>query len=236
MEYAIIGGTGLENIPGMKFRQVPTPYGDASVGEGEGILFLSRHGVDHSVPPHLINHKANVWALRELGVKYVLASNAVGSCTHLIKPGTLVVINDFIDMTGYGPHTFSSVGSVTHAAMEEAYSRRLSDILERQAIEKGLPYSGRAVYACMPGPRFETAAEIRMLGLLGAGVVGMTAAPECVLCRELGIEYGAYGIVSNYATGLSEPVDGRSIDELLSVFKMRIINVYMEIAQELSGI
>jgi|GEM_PF-18785 len=215
MRKAIIGGTGVYSLSGqfpdsvMEERTVRTEYGDVDVTimktpDGE-IVFLARHGRGHAVPPHLINYRANMKALAILGVDEVLATCAVGSMRERFGVGDVVLLKDFIDFTKARPQTFfdGSDGAVRHVVMDSPYCQRLSDLVAGLAPSAGVDIKGRAIYVCTEGPRFETAAEIRMYAALGGDVVGMTNVPECVLAKELGMCYAAVGIISNWCTGIS---------------------------------
>ncbi|MDI3481203.1 MAG: 5-methylthioadenosine phosphorylase [Tepidanaerobacteraceae bacterium] len=210
MEAAIIGGTGVYDLSlESRAETVETKYGTVQVdivkaGDKE-VAFLARHGKDHSVPPHLINYRANMKALKELGVKYVYASAAVGSCNSRFAPGDIVVITDFIDFTKTRLATFYDGGEegVAHVDMSDPYCKNLRKRFYDVAVTEGLNIKGDAVYACTEGPRFETGHEIKMYRQLGADVVGMTSVPEVVLAKELGMCYAAVGIITNWCTGVN---------------------------------
>ncbi|WP_018133290.1 S-methyl-5'-thioadenosine phosphorylase [Effusibacillus pohliae] len=211
-EFAIIGGTGVYD-PGMlesvAFRTVETPYGEAYVTLGEyagrSVAFLARHGKGHAVPPHKVNYRANIYALRELGVTQVLATAAVGSVRREYPPGSLVLIDDFIDMTKSRSSTFhEGEDGVVHIDMTDPYCGRLRQQVAAVAKAEGIDLIQGGTYVCTEGPRFETAAEIRMYAQWGGDVVGMTSVPEVVLAKEAEMCYAAVAIVTNYCTGISE--------------------------------
>lgn len=208
---AIIGGTGvykLEELEGEGPR-VDTPYGSVEVFSGRlagrPVYFLPRHGVGHTVPPHLVNYRANIWALRELGVTQVLATNAVGSLRTDWRPGQLVAVDQFLDFTRGRPATFcdGSDGHVVHTDVTEPYCPRLRSLIMAAGQELGLGVEGAGCYVCAEGPRYETAAEIRFFRQAGGDVVGMTGVPEVVLAREAGICYAAVALVTNLGAGLT---------------------------------
>ncbi|MHB9133366.1 MAG: S-methyl-5'-thioinosine phosphorylase [Armatimonadota bacterium] len=210
MALAIIGGTGVYDLGAeTEARIVPTPYGETAVYSleiaGKPVLFLPRHGVGHSVPPHRINYRANIWALHQLGVREVLATQAVGSLNLRMPPGNFVILSQFIDWTKNRPFTFfdGDDGQVIHTDMTNPYCPLLSGILLHAGEFLNDRLRTDAVYACLEGPRFETAAEIRALRTLGADVVGMTNVPEVVLAREAGLCYVAVSIVCNWAAGMT---------------------------------
>lgn len=206
---AIIGGTGIYRLEGrLAEEKVNTPYGTVVVtvqkeGDRE-IVFLARHGAGHNTPPHRVNYRANIWALKELGVTHVFATNAVGSLNLQYKPGELVIFTDFLDFTKNRVSTFfDGDEGVIHTSMADPYCRELRRLILERAPHQGLAIAGEAVYVGTEGPRFETAAEIRMYQKLGADVVGMTGIPEVVLAKELGLCYAGVGIITNWATGIA---------------------------------
>lgn len=209
MNKAIIGGTGVYDVSGKTIsKAVKTKYGEAYVDiveiNGEEIAFLARHGKEHSVPPHLINYRANMKALQELGVKYIYATAAVGSCNENYAPCDIVVIKDFLDFTKARPITFYEGGEegVIHTDMSDPYCSNLRNKFYEAAKDMKIDVKGEGVYVCTEGPRFETASEIRMYKNNGGDVVGMTNVPEVVLAKELGMCYAAVGIITNWCTGI----------------------------------
>lgn len=205
----IIGGSGVERpSEGFVEQQVETSYGTALVwtgtGEQEDVVFLSRHGVEHDVPPHRINYRANIKALQQLMVDRVVATFAVGGIAEDIPPGGLVALSDVIDLSSGREFTFFNGGveGLKHTPFTEPFSPALRKELVRLAPEHGLSMRPEGIYVCFNGPRFETAAEIRMSALLGADVVGMTAMPEAILARELEIHYAGVAISVNWAAGV----------------------------------
>jgi 5'-methylthioadenosine phosphorylase len=210
MTVAIIGGTGVYDLGGVTTPEfVPTPYGEAAifrarVGE-EDTIFLARHGVGHAVPPHRVNYRANIWALQALGVRRVLATQAVGSLNPAMPPGSFAVVTQFIDWTKGRPSTFfdGDNGIVIHVDVTEPYCPGMIAGVLRAGDFLGGAMCTDAVYACTEGPRFETPAEINALRILGADLVGMTNVPEAVLAREAGLCYAAVCIICNWAAGIS---------------------------------
>ncbi len=228
---AIIGGSGvydpklLENV---REEFASTPYGKVrvKVGEydGEEVVFLPRHGEGHSVPPHKINYRANIWALYELGVERILSTSAVGSLNEAMKPGDFVILDQLMDFTKTRHYTFyDGEGSpherrfVAHVDFTDPYCPELRKALITSAKELGFRYHPTGTYACMEGPRFETRAEIRALKILGADVVGMTQCPEAILARELEMCYASVAIVTNFAAGISrEKLTHSEVVELMA--------------------
>lgn len=209
---AIIGGTGVydpEILQDTREWIESTVYGDVKITVGKyedmEVAFIPRHGKDHSVPPHLVNYRANIMALKQIGVKNIIATAAVGSLNLDLKPGHYVLADQFLDFTKSRKNTFYEGGEegVVHCDMTVPYCPEIRKALERAGKELGLTVHNGGVYVCTEGPRFETAAEIAMFKMLGGSVVGMTSVPEVCLARELGMCYGNVSIVTNFAAGIS---------------------------------
>ena len=207
---AIIGGTGFGTavVAGTP-EIVQTEYGLASLtraglSENAELLFLARHGAGHSLPPHRVNHRANIAALRDLGVNAVFATTAVGSLRPEIAPGDFVILDDFLDFTQGEPVTFyGEPDGVRHTDFVHPYDPSLRQVLLQTAGPEITPrVHPTGTYLCTSGPRYETPAEVRLFGLWGASVVGMTGAPEAILCREAGLPYAGVALATNYGTGL----------------------------------
>jgi len=189
--------------------RIGTPYGLAPpifVGEvGEKtVAFLPRHDVHHSVPPHMVSYRANIYALHTMGVTRIIATNAVGAINPKFKPGDLVIPHDLVDFTKLRPNTFYDDSPVTHVDVCEPYCPETRFVLIKAAEKKGLRVFEKAVFVCTEGPRLETPAEIQMFGRLGCDVVGMTGMPEAVLARELEMCYATVCFVTNMAAGLEK--------------------------------
>ena len=211
---AIIGGSGLNQFPELEIiseQQIHTPFGDCSAPliiakvQNRQLVFLARHGQGHRLPPHQINYRANLWALKEVGVTRVLAVNAVGGIHSKMGPGTFVVPHQIIDYT-YGreqSYNFLTDGYINHIDFTHPYSQAMRQQLIASLSAMNLPFQDFGVYACTQGPRLETAAEILRLQRDGCDLVGMTAMPEAALARELGLEYAALCLVVNWAAGLA---------------------------------
>ncbi len=217
---AIIGGSGVYDpalLTNIREETVKTPYGSVRVkiGEynGEEIAFLARHGEGHSVPPHKINYRANIWALYELGVERILSTSAVGSLNLDMKPGgDFVILDQLMDFTKTRHYTFYDGEEsphdrkfVAHVDFTEPYCPRAEESPDERRQGAGLYIPPpRELTPAWKGPRFETRAEIRALKILGgADVVGMTQCPEAALARELEMCYASVAIVTNYAAGIS---------------------------------
>ncbi len=209
MTIAVIGGTGLEGLDG---EAVPagdstaTPYGPASAipyrsDALAGAVFLNRHADDHSLLPHKINYRANLWLLNELGVDAVVATFAVGGISPGLGNGDFVLPGQIIDYTWGREHTFANVDSLLHADFTTPFDPGLGNVLVCAAADVGVDVSTDGVYGCTQGPRLETAAEIDRMERDGCTVVGMTAMPEAALARELGLPYAGVCMVVNPAAG-----------------------------------
>lgn len=239
MSIAIIGGTGVYDLGAEQQTEIiTTPYGEAAITRqqiaGQEIIFLARHGAGHALPPHRINYRANIWALYTLGVRDVLATQAVGSMNLAMAPGHFVLLSQFIDWTKGRASTFfdGDDGVVRHVDVTNPYCPRMTgDLLRAGAFLAGQLHGG-GVYACTEGPRFETAAEVRALRLLGADVVGMTNVPEVVLAREAGLCYAAICIVCNWGAGMTEyPL---THEEVLGIMDEQTVNIRQLIENFLS--
>lgn len=227
MKYAIIGGTGVydpELLEGRGECRVETPYGliqvETGTYRGIEVAFLPRHGKGHSIPPHKINYRANIWGLRALGVRRVIATAAVGSINEAMRPGDFVILDQFIDFTKARALTFFEDGErgVFHVDVTEPYCPELRVALIEVGREMGLRLHPKGTYVCMEGPRYETAAEIRALRLLGGDVVGMTNIPEAVLAREAGLCYATIAMVTNMGAGITDqPLTHEEVVEVMAV-------------------
>lgn len=219
----VIAGTGFYALDALEDAReivVDTAYGAARVTagtmHGRPTYFVSRHGIDHSVPPHMVNYRAIMQALVDSGVTEILAINVVGGIGH--DAGALVVVDDFIDFTKQRPVTFfdgSSPEGVVHVDMGEPYDPRLRETWLRAAEECGVSVTPTGIYGAFEGPRFETKAEIRMAAAAGVTVVGMTGVPEVVLAAERGIPYASLCLVANPAAGLS--ADPITVEDVTAV-------------------
>ena len=225
---AIIGGSGLTRFVRMEVaerRQVATPYGDPSAALtfghlcGRPLVFLARHGDEHTIPPHQVNYRANLWALRMCAPAGIVAVAAVGSIRSDLRPGDLVIPHQIIDYTWARHSTFHEGphSAVTHVDFTEPYDFVLRRQIGAAAAALEIRVSDEAVYAATQGPRLETAAEINRLERDGADVVGMTGMPEAILARELGVSYAAINVVANYAAGRGDSQAGISLDAIHQV-------------------
>jgi 5'-methylthioinosine phosphorylase len=214
-QLAIIGGTGLTRLSDLVIERreiVTTPYGDPSCPlvfgrlHNQELVFLSRHGDPHRVPPHKVNYRANLWALKEAGVGGVVAVAAVGGIRADMAPGQLVVPDQIIDYTYGRTHTFfeDDLSHVTHIDFTHPYSAWLREKLLVAAKVAGIDAIDGGCYGCTQGPRLETAAEIARMERDGCDLVGMTGMPEAALARELELDYACCAVVANWAAGKSD--------------------------------
>lgn len=215
MTLAIMGGSGLTQLSGLEIvakRSVKTPYGlpsaDYVLGElaGKNVIFLARHGDPHTIAPHQINYRANLWGLKELGVTRIVSVVAVGGITKDMAPAHLAIPDQIIDYSYGREHSFFAEAGecVQHIDFTYPYSPALRAMLINAANLAAIPLSPIATYGCTQGPRLETAAEIARMERDGCDIVGMTAMPEAALARELKIEYAAIAVVANWAAGKTE--------------------------------
>ena len=227
---AIIGGSGLTTLSNLDVSHrevVRTPYGEPSgaivVGQIGGMpaLFLPRHGYGHTIPPHMVNYRANIWALRENGASGIISVASVGGIRGDLSPGDIVVPHQIIDYTWGRQATFFDGGGtpVTHVDFTDPYDADLRDRIAHAAAMVGVEIKDGAVYAATQGPRLETAAEIDRLERDGAHVVGMTGMPEAILAREIGLPYAAINVVANHAAGRGSSAHGIHFESLEHVLQ-----------------
>lgn len=225
---AVIGGTGMNVWPGFEVRKAlsaETPYGPASAAPlagriyGIDAVFLARHGEGHRIAPHAINYRANLWALKQAGIKTVVAIAAVGAIAPWLPPGGLAVPLDLIDYTWGRAHTYADGvdGELRHVEFTEPYSERVRRELLHAALAARIDIAEGGVLGVTQGPRLESAAEIRRLKRDGCDMVGMTGMPEAGLARELGLDYACLAVSVNWAAGIGSGdihgEIGRSIEE-----------------------
>ena len=225
---AIIGGSGLTqlaNFDVIRREVVRTPYGEPSGALMFGtlgdcpVVFLARHGYGHSIPPHLVNYRANMWALKQAKVEQVVSVASVGGIRDDLGPGVLVVPDQIIDYTSGRKTTYFEGGEdpVRHIDFTQPYDATLRSRLLAAAAGAGIVVADGAVYATTQGPRLETAAEINRLQRDGADVVGMTAMPEAALARELDTAYAAINVVANFAAGRGNSAEAICFDSIEAV-------------------
>lgn len=243
---AIIGGSGLTQLAGLKETRriaIHTPYGEPSGAithgtvRGHPVMFLARHGADHTIPPHAINYRANLWALKEEGAARVVAIASVGGVRADLGPGVLVVPHQIIDYTWGRRSTYFEGGDVpvTHVDFTHPYTEDLRQRILAAARAAGETVLGRGVYAATQGPRLESAAEIDRLERDGADMVGMTGMPEAALARELGLEYATIAVVVNHAAGRGESKEGIALDRIEAMLRTTIARA-LRVIEELAAL
>ena len=232
----VIGGTGLRKIDGLNITReqfVDTPYGKPSdkvlVGKLDDcdVAFIARHGEGHTIPPHLINYRANIYALETLGVKAIFGIATVGSIPNAIKPGSIVLPHQIIDYTYGRDHTFFDGirNSVSHIDFTNPYNSQLRKLLCNKTSLENINFVTEGVYAAVQGPRLETAAEIDKYEKDGATIVGMTGMPEASLAKEIDLPYAAICPVANFAAGRASSKDGITHEEINKQSEVMSINV-----------
>lgn len=224
-EIGIFGGTGIYDsglLDDACEISIKTPYGnpsdDITVGtiKGRRIAFLPRHGKKHSVPPHLINYRANIWAFKEIGVTRIIAPSAVGSLKEEIQPGHMALPSQFLDFTRSRKGTFSEEGKVIHISVADPFCPEIQDSIIKVADMQKLDIHRNCTYVCIEGPRFSTRAESRFYRNTGADIVGMTLVPECQLAREAQVCYASVSTVTDYDVWAQKPVTAKQVMETLA--------------------
>lgn len=209
---AIIGGTGIyspEALSGFEEKIIETPYGSAlcnigSIADNQ-VIFITRHGIGHKTAPHKVNYRANIWALKSLGTEEIFSTTAVGSLNPEMKAGHFVVCDNVLDFTKSRINTFYDTPErgVVHADFSYPYCPVVREKVIKCLEKTDITFHKTGTYVCTEGPRFESAAEIKMFAMLGGDVVGMTNMPECILAREAEMCYSTCSIVTNMAAGIS---------------------------------
>lgn len=229
-EIGIIGGTGVYDpniFQSVKEVKMFTPYGSPShylsVGEygGKKVAFVPRHGRDHSIPPHKINFRANIFALKQLGVKRIISVSSVGSLKEELRPGEFVFPDQFIDRTKNRADTFYDGAQVAHVSSADPFCPEMRKILSQSAKKRSVAAHDSATYICIEGPRFSTRAESKLFRQWGADIVGMTLYPEVTLAKEAELCYSCLAMVTDYDVWAEKPV---SASEVSSVLRKNVEN------------
>ena len=226
----IIGGTGLTQLANLNITRrqlIRTPYGEPSgpltFGEiaGHQVVFLARHGSGHTIPPHLVNYRANVWALSTEGVTNIVAVTTVGGIHQDLTPGRIVLPDQLIDYTSGRKNSFyeGEDKPVRHIDFTLPYCPQTRELCKQAAARANEAVIDGGVYAVVQGPRLETAAEINRLERDGATMVGMTGMPEAALAREISLQYATIAVVANYAAGRSESEHAVPLDRIGAVLE-----------------
>jgi 5'-methylthioadenosine phosphorylase len=232
MKFGIIGGSGLYEIEGLtnvENRKVVTPFGEPSdefvtgmLGETSAV-FLPRHGRGHRFLPSEINYRANIWGMKSLGVTHLVAVSAVGSLREEIKPGHIVLPDQFVDRTKDRPSTFFGKGLVAHLQFGHPTCNHLSQAIANAATKVGVPHHWGGTYVCMEGPMFSTKAESEMYRNLGASVIGMTNLQEAKLSREAELCFSTIALATDYDCW-HETEEEVTVDAILAVMKQNVEN------------
>jgi 5'-methylthioadenosine phosphorylase len=225
VEIGIFGGTGIYDSGLLENSQeidIDTPYGKPSdtitVGtfKGRKIAFLPRHGKKHSIPPHMINFKANIWAFKELGITRIIAPSAVGSLKQELAPGHFALPTQFLDFTKSRDGSFSEKGKVIHISVADPFCPELQSSILKVTDEQNIGIHKDCTYVCIEGPRFSTRAESKFYRTTGADIIGMTLVPECQLAREAQMCYASISTVTDYDVWADKPVTAKEVLETLS--------------------
>lgn len=220
VEIGIIGGTGVYDSGVLKNAEsisVETPYGDTSdeittgTFRGRRMAFLPRHGRKHTLAPHMINYRANVWALREIGVERIVAPSAVGSLKEEIEPGHFALPSQFIDYTKSRVGSFTEEGRVIHISVDDPFCPELRSCVRAVAAGRDVRVHDDCTYVCIEGPRFSTKAESNLYRSMGADIIGMTVVPECQLAREAQMCYATVAMVTDYDVWAQRPVTAKEV-------------------------
>ncbi len=226
---ALIGGTGLSTMEGMMIRSrlsVDTPYGnpssDLTCGTlyGQELVFLARHGDAHTIAPHKINYRANIWALKSVGVEQIIAIGAVGGIADQCGPTIIVVPDQIIDYTCNRDHTYydDEGAGLDHIGFSYPYTKSLREALIIAAAQAGVDPVNKGTYGITQGPRLESAAEIVRMRNDGCSIVGMTGMPEAALAREQGLDYASLTMVVNWAAGIEkEEIDFKAVEDFIKL-------------------
>lgn len=238
-EIGVFGGSGFYSLlQDVEEVKVDTPYGAPSdkvmlaTVSGRKVAFLPRHGRDHSIPPHGINYRANVWAMRSLGVQAVISPCAAGSLQAHVKPGDFVVCDQFVDRTTGRKDTFFDGPIVTHVSPAETYDPVLRQLAVETIREHGIPCHDNGTVVVIQGPRFSTKAESMWFTSLGWQVINMTQYPEAYLCRELGMAVVNIALITDYDCGVVADTSAVTAHDVLEVFQTnseRIKNVVLDL-------
>lgn len=225
VEIGIFGGTGIYDsgiLENAKEITIDTPFGKPSdaitvgIFKGRKIAFLPRHGKKHTIPPHLINYKANIWAFKELGITRIIAPSAVGSLKEEIEPGHFALPTQFLDFTKSRNGSFSDNGRVIHISVADPFCPELQSSILKVTKEQNIHIHKDCTYVCIEGPRFSTKAESKFYRTTGASIIGMTLVPECQLAREAQMCYASISTVTDYDVWAEKPVTAKEVLETLS--------------------
>ena len=245
MKIGVIGGSGIYNLPGVKVireNEITTPFGSPSDPvvqmelEGVPFLFIPRHGKDHRFLPHEINYRANIFALKKVGIEYVVSVSAVGSLKEEIAPGTLLLPDQFIDWTKGGrKRTFFGDGLVGHVSTAYPIESKLREMLAASCKKTGVAYADGGTYVCIEGPQFSSLAESQLYRSFGASIIGMTGIPESYLAKEAGMAYATMAMVTDYDCWKDEPCTVEAILEVMDKNGKSVLEVLSDLIPTLAA-
>ena len=230
----------LLDLSDVRTQSHTTPYGDPSAAlvhatlADQPLVLLQRHGTQQQIPPHKINYRANLWALKEVGVQQVIGIATVGGIHPNLGPGSLCIADQLIDYTSGREHTYATTlnGSVGHIEFGEPFCARLRASLITAAQQSDIACTAQGVYGATQGPRLETAAEIRRMQRDGCDLVGMTGMPEASLAREAGLRYANLSLVVNWAAGLeSQPIDFSQVKHYQTTGMQQVLTIIQHLCQ-----
>lgn len=242
-EIGIIGGTGVydvEQLSNSKNLKISTPYGSPSdivtVGEYKGIsiAFIPRHGKGHMLPPHRINSRANIWAMKSLGISRIIAPSAVGSLQEIYKPGNIVLPDQFIDLTKNRTYSFFDGNQVCHVSCADPFCSEMISIAYQTSRRLGYETHDKGTYICIEGPRFSTRAESRYYrDVIHGDIIGMTLIPECILALEQQLCYLSIATVTDYDVWSERAVTSSQIIDVLSKNTEKISKLVLALLREI---
>jgi 5'-methylthioadenosine phosphorylase len=249
-EIGVFGGSGFYSLlEGVREAKVDTPYGPPSDSlmlatvSGRKVAFLPRHGRNHTIPPHMINYRANVWAMRALGCRAIISPCAAGSLQKHVEPGSFVVCDQFVDRTNSRRDTFYDGPIVTHVSPAETYDSELRRLAIETIKEHGIPCHDRGTVVVIQGPRFSTKSESKWFHDQGWEVINMTQYPEAYLCHELGMGVVNISLITDYDSGVHAGAEAVSAHDVLEVFqknaeriKKVVLDLIGKLPEDLSGV
>tara|TARA_B100001250_G_scaffold400967_1_gene412232 strand:+ start:1548 stop:2291 length:744 start_codon:yes stop_codon:yes gene_type:complete len=236
----IIGGSGLDDpeiFKSSKYIEMETPYGDPSSSikeseiEDQNVFIIARHGRDHSIAPSNVNYRANIWALKEIGCKYILASTAVGSLREEIKPGDIVLPNQFIDFTKKRESTFFDNQEVIHTPMSDPFSNEIINIITEVVESLKIKLHKNKTVITIEGPRFSTKSESLMFRSWGADIINMSTCPEAALAKELGLHYASIAMATDYDCWKEdeEEVTWELVQKIMNENADNVLNIFEKV-------
>jgi 5'-methylthioadenosine phosphorylase len=237
----IIGGSGIADagfFKELERKTLDTPYGKPSapyiIGKSGDldVVFLPRHGIGHTIPPHKINYRANIWGMKELGVNYLVCPSAVGSLRPDYKPGEIVISDQFIDFTKKRELTFFDGPKVEHVSTADPFCEGLRKMLAKICADNNIPHHRKGTYICIEGPRFSTRAESHMFRGF-ADIIGMTLVPEAQLAKEIGLCYANLAMVTDYDVWAEKPVDMEEVIKTMQANAGKITLIIEEATRQL---